>query len=290
MNQKILICGKGKIASFALSEAKKILGQSWNIYYGFISHEQKNVNNEKIANNLSIKTFEIKDYNSFFNYVKELRPSLILFVQFSIIIRSELIQFMNGNIVNLHHGNLPKYRGMGPITHAILSGEKEFGVTLHFVDLQVDTGNIVKQHTFSIDDKNNEEVYKLCIKYDSKIITDFYQLIQHDFNIKSYPQDDANASYFSQDKLCYHNPLIDFNQSANQILCFCRAYFFPSNNLFPKIEITGKTYFCHSLPKIGERSAGIRFGTFVKDENDQVKISSRDRWLIFNNLTIKKKK
>lgn len=284
MKKKILICGKGEITSSALSEAKKTLGDSWDIYYGFIAHEQKNVNNEKVANNLAIKTFKIEDYNSFSNYVRELDPSIILLVQFSIIIKSDLVQLMNGNIVNLHHGNLPKYRGMGPITHAILSREKEFGVTLHFVDLQIDTGNIIKQHTFSIDNKNNEEVYKLCVKFDSKIISDFYKLIRQDYNIKSYPQDDTLATYFSQDTLCYNNPLIDFNQSANQVLCFCRAYFFPSNNLFPKVKINNQLYLSYSLPKIGERSIGQKYNTYLINKDNSVSISSRDRWLIFNDL------
>ena len=48
------------------------------------------------------------------------------------------------------HAELPRrrlavYRGRNPLTWAIINGEEEFGVTVHWVDLGIDTGDIVLQ-------------------------------------------------------------------------------------------------------------------------------------------------
>ena len=42
--------------------------------------------------------------------------------------------------VNCHAGMLPKYRGRNVINWAIINGEKELGITVHFIDNKIDTG------------------------------------------------------------------------------------------------------------------------------------------------------
>ncbi len=45
--------------------------------------------------------------------------------------------------INLHKGKLPDYRGMPPAFWELWNGEKTFGCTVHWVDEQLDTGNLV---------------------------------------------------------------------------------------------------------------------------------------------------
>lgn len=47
--------------------------------------------------------------------------------------------------VNIHSSLLPRYRGVHPVSWALIGGEKETGVTLHRIDAGVDTGNILEQ-------------------------------------------------------------------------------------------------------------------------------------------------
>ena len=109
------------------------------------------------------------------DFIKKYEPDIIFLAQFSLIIKSDLIKNYTKKIVNLHHSPLPKYRGVSPITHAILNNETEFASTLHFVDEQVDTGEIISQRFFSIIDKTNEDVYSECIKKDDELIENFYK-------------------------------------------------------------------------------------------------------------------
>ena len=49
--------------------------------------------------------------------------------------------------INLHQGLAPFYRGGPPVFWELFNGEPEIGITVHFVDAKVDTGEIVLQET-----------------------------------------------------------------------------------------------------------------------------------------------
>ena len=61
------------------------------------------------------------------------------------ILREKILSLPPRGTLNCHAGALPFYRGRNPLTWAIINGEAEFGVTVHWVDLGIDTGDIVLQ-------------------------------------------------------------------------------------------------------------------------------------------------
>ena len=54
--------------------------------------------------------------------------------------------------INLHGSLLPQYRGAAPINWAVINGEKETGVTTFKLKHEIDTGNILMQESFPIDE------------------------------------------------------------------------------------------------------------------------------------------
>ncbi|HEV8270053.1 MAG TPA: methionyl-tRNA formyltransferase [Chitinophagaceae bacterium] len=54
--------------------------------------------------------------------------------------------------VNLHGSLLPQYRGAAPINWAVINGEKETGVTSFKLKHEIDTGDILMQESFPIDE------------------------------------------------------------------------------------------------------------------------------------------
>lgn len=61
---------------------------------------------------------------------------------------------------NVHAALLPQYRGAAPINWAVINGETQTGVTTFFLDHDIDTGRIIMQKPFEIeDDFNVENVY-----------------------------------------------------------------------------------------------------------------------------------
>ena len=58
--------------------------------------------------------------------------------------RRDLKRYKYG-CINLHTSLLPKYRGRHPLRWAMVKGEKELGVTVHYMNDSIDTGDIILQ-------------------------------------------------------------------------------------------------------------------------------------------------
>jgi len=54
--------------------------------------------------------------------------------------------------VNLHASLLPQYRGAAPLNWVLINGETETGVTTFFIEKEIDTGHILKQESFPLND------------------------------------------------------------------------------------------------------------------------------------------
>jgi len=52
--------------------------------------------------------------------------------------------------INLHPAPLPEYRGCNSYAHAIINGEDEYGVSLHYMNEGIDTGPIIASPRFPI--------------------------------------------------------------------------------------------------------------------------------------------
>lgn len=71
------------------------------------------------------------------------RADLGISVRYNRIINQNVINSFSLGIVNTHGGILPEYRGSYCNVNAILNGEKEYGVTLHYIDAGIDEGDII---------------------------------------------------------------------------------------------------------------------------------------------------
>ena len=76
--------------------------------------------------------------------------SLGVSCRFSKILKKNIIGKFKNGILNLHGGILPEYGGMYSANHCILNDETEGGGTIHYIDENIDTGDIVKICRFRI--------------------------------------------------------------------------------------------------------------------------------------------
>jgi methionyl-tRNA formyltransferase len=77
--------------------------------------------------------------------ISRLGADLHVSMSYDQILREPVLSLPPRGTLNCHAGALPFYRGRNPLTWAIINGEEEFGVTVHWVDLGIDTGDIVRQ-------------------------------------------------------------------------------------------------------------------------------------------------
>ena len=68
----------------------------------------------------------------------------------------------NIGVINFHPSLLPKYKGLGPIFQALLHDENEIGFSFHYIDEDVDAGEIIKRQ--KIKTKKNESVSRITIR------------------------------------------------------------------------------------------------------------------------------
>lgn len=94
--------------------------------------------------------------------VREHCPDLIVLAGFLWLVPGNFIRAFQGKIINLHPSLLPKYGGKGMYGHhvheaVLAAGEKETGITVHWVNEEFDKGKIIYQDRFTIDESDDLE-------------------------------------------------------------------------------------------------------------------------------------
>lgn len=90
------------------------------------------------------------EFPIFLKKIQQINPEIILVNSYSMIINPEILKIPEFHVINIHGGILPNYRGANPYQWTILNEESEAGVTIHFLDHGIDTGNVIAQIRFSI--------------------------------------------------------------------------------------------------------------------------------------------
>lgn len=81
----------------------------------------------------------------FIKQIKDLNIDIAVVCSFNYRVPKILLDSVKDGFVNVHPSILPKYRGPNPYSAAIMNGDQETGVTLHFMDENFDTGDIILQ-------------------------------------------------------------------------------------------------------------------------------------------------
>jgi methionyl-tRNA formyltransferase len=92
------------------------------------------------------------------------KPDLVVFTGGGLI-RGDVLDRSGNGVVNCHMGVLPKYRGMDVVEWPILEGETDqVGVTVHFMDRGVDTGDILTIRY--IEPRRDESIARLRTRFE----------------------------------------------------------------------------------------------------------------------------
>lgn len=84
------------------------------------------------------------------DFVRSLAPDLILMITFHHILRRPIIETPRIGCFNVHCSLLPDFRGPDPINEALKNRVDTTGVTVHWVDTGIDTGDVAAQTPIAI--------------------------------------------------------------------------------------------------------------------------------------------
>ena len=127
-----------------------------------------------------------------------LQPELNLSVSYDQIFRRPILNASQLGFVNFHAGKLPYYRGRNVLTWAIINRETEIGMTGHYIDEGVDTGDIILQRTFPIhwEDTLSDVMNGVATEFPD-LVSDTVQLINNG-QVQRQPQVDLVGTYFAR--------------------------------------------------------------------------------------------
>jgi len=150
------------------------------------------------------------------------QSDLFIVAAFGQILPQAVLDLPRYGTLNIHASLLPKYRGVSPISEAILQGDTETGVTIMLIDAGVDTGPILLQRAIPIaeDDTTGSLTLKLAALGASALLEALPLWVQG--KITPQPQDERFASYTHM--LHKEDGKIDWNRPAVVLARTVRAF------------------------------------------------------------------
>lgn len=166
-------------------------------------------------------------------HIRDIAPDFLFSFYYRQMLSPELLAVASRGALNMHGSLLPKYRGRVPVNWAIIHGETEAGVTLHYMVEKPDAGDIVAQTSVPIlpDDTAQEVFDKVTVAAELTLHNVLPSLIAG--NAPRIPQDLAQGSYFSGRKP--EDGWINWNESAIRIHDLVRAVAPPYPGAFTTI-------------------------------------------------------
>ncbi len=151
----------------------------------------------------------------FLELLKELNPEVIIVAAFGQILPKALLEIPPFGCINVHGSLLPQYRGAAPIQYSILEGEKETGITIMYMDVGIDTGDMIIQEKLAIDEEETGgSLFEKMAKLGAELMVKALVSIKDGSAVRT-PQNNEGATYVKIiDKQMGR---IDFTQSATKI-------------------------------------------------------------------------
>ena len=172
---------------------------------------------KKLAEEKSIPVYTPKTLRGeeFAALLSEINPDLICVVAYGKILPENVIKFPKYGCINLHVSLLPKYRGAAPMQRAVMDGESETGVTIMYMDVGLDTGDIIATERFPIGDEDDfEYVHDTSVRVGSKLLSDTLYEIEAGRAVR-IPQDESLATYAK--KVEKEDCLVDFTLDSKVV-------------------------------------------------------------------------
>ena len=152
--------------------------------------------------------------------LKELNPDIIAVVAYGKILPKEIIDLPKYGCINVHGSLLPKYRGPAPMQWAIINGDKVTGITTMFMDVGMDTGDMLLKEELVIEDNYNlEDVHDKLASMGSRLLVETIdKVVDGTIERIVQPEEGTYAPMITRE-----TTKIDFTKNAKDIYNFVRG-------------------------------------------------------------------
>ncbi|MDE7274476.1 MAG: methionyl-tRNA formyltransferase [Lachnospiraceae bacterium] len=208
---------------------KIVTDDSVEIAFMTVRYDRKDEVLINLADRYRIPVELDKNINSrkFIDTVKNYYADLFVSMSFDQIFKTEMIHLPKYGTINCHAGKLPFYRGRNVLNWALINDEKEFGITVHYMDTGIDTGDIILQDSYPITDNDDygtllEKAYDGC----AVILYKAIKIIQSG-QVRTIRQNDIDPVGTYCGMRMAGDEIVNWNWSSREIFNFIRALCIP---------------------------------------------------------------
>ncbi len=164
---------------------------------------------------------KVKENEEFIKEIKKLNPDLICIVAYGKILPKEILDIPQYGCINVHGSLLPKYRGAAPIQWAVLNGDATTGVTTMYIDVGMDTGDMILKEEVTIgENETTGELWERLSKIGGELLVKTVQQIEN----KNAPRIPQGPDYTMAPMLSKEMSKIDWSKkTSNEIKNLARG-------------------------------------------------------------------
>ena len=197
---------------------------------GVVSQPDKRIGRHQVLTNTPVKELALKydipvfqpirireDYEDILN----LNPDLIVTCAYGQIIPKAILDYPRLGCINVHASLLPKLRGGAPIHKAIIDDYGTTGVTIMYMDVKMDSGDIISQREVKILDSDNlESLHDKLSEVGTSLLLDTLPSIIDGSNSRTKQDEDEVTYAYNIKKEEEH---IDFSKTSREVFNLIRG-------------------------------------------------------------------
>ena len=176
---------------------------------------------KQVALNNGIKVITPNKIREEYQEILAIKPDIIITCAYGQIIPKILLDLPKYKCINVHASLLPKYRGGAPIHAALLNGDEYSGITIMYMDIGMDDGDIIKEEKIKILDSDNINTLsdKLSVLGANLLIDTLPSILNGNVTTIKQNIDEVSFAYIIKRR----DELIDFNTTYECIRNKVRA-------------------------------------------------------------------
>lgn len=158
---------------------------------------------------------------AFIDALRALAPDAIIVAAYGKILPKEILELPRYGCINIHASLLPRWRGAAPIQWAVISGDKETGITIMQMDEGLDTGDMLMQERIILNpDETSGSLFERLAACSGPLIVKALEALQEGA-LKAVPQPKEGVCYAPKIEKELGN--IDWSRPAGEIECLVRG-------------------------------------------------------------------
>jgi len=244
-----------------------------------VGRKQELVNTpiKQVALDNNIPVFQPVKIREEYEEIINLGADIIVTCAYGQIIPKEILDAPRLGCINVHGSLLPALRGGAPIHWAIINGYEKTGMTIMYMDVKMDSGDIISQRETIITDEDNlESLYDRMSLIGRDLLLDTLPSIIDGTNTRTKQNENEVTFGFNVKREEEH---LDFTMTAREVFNHIRGLSpIPGANAILD-EVEFKIY----DSRIGDKKSGI-CGEVVSIYKDGIGIMCSDREIIITDI------